>query len=65
MDVAAYQTCMETGQGMQAVKQDIEEAGKIGVQSTPTYVINGVRVSGGLTPSAFDDFVVVLKQTTQ
>ena len=64
-DVAAFRTCMETGQGMQAVKADIAEAGKIGVQSTPTFVINGLRVTGGLTPSSFDDFAAVLKRTTR
>ena len=64
-DVAVFRTCMETGEGMRAVKEDIAEASKIKVQSTPTFVINGLRVSGGLTPSAFDDFAAVLKQTTR
>lgn len=64
-DVAAYRTCMETGEGMRAVKEDIAEAGKINVRQTPTYVINGIPVPGGLSPSAFDDFAAVLKQTTR
>lgn len=43
-----------------AVKKDIEEGAKIGINSTPTYVINGSPV-GGLTPALFEDFIAVLK----
>lgn len=60
VDMAAYKACMDAGQGMAAVKKDIEEGAKIGINSTPTYVINGSPV-GGLTPALFEDFIAVLK----
>jgi len=63
IDVAQFNACMSSGDGMAAVQRDIAEAGKAGVTSTPTYVINGLPVAGGLTPAMFDDFVAVLKET--
>lgn len=63
MEVAAFRSCLESGQGMEAVRRDIAQAGTAGVQSTPTYVINGIPVSGGLSPFAFEDFAAVLRDT--
>ena len=62
LDLPRFRACMDSGEGLTAVKSDIAEAGKIGVLSTPTYVINGLPVAGGLNPSMFDDFVAVLKE---
>ena len=62
LDLPRFHACMDSGQGMEAVKRDIVEAGKIGVQSTPTYVVNGLPVAGGFSPSMFDEFAAVLKE---
>ena len=62
MDPAAFEACMASGQGMEAVKRDIEEAVKINVQSTPTYVLNGIIITGGFTPAVFEEFVAVLRE---
>ncbi|MBI2104347.1 MAG: thioredoxin domain-containing protein [Candidatus Omnitrophica bacterium] len=62
MDPTAFEACMASGQGMEAVKRDIEEAAKLNVQSTPTYVLNGIVITGGFTPSVFEEFVSVLKE---
>ncbi|MBI3331099.1 MAG: thioredoxin domain-containing protein, partial [Candidatus Omnitrophica bacterium] len=62
MDAAAFEACMASGQGMEAVKRDIEEAAKLNVQSTPTYVLNGVVITGGFTPAVFEEFVSVLRE---
>lgn len=62
LDVPAFQACLTSGQGMEAVKHDIAEAQKIGVSSTPTYVINGLPVPGGITPAVFEDLAAVLKE---
>ena len=64
VDMPRFRACMDGRQGTEAVKRDIAEAGKIGVLSTPTYVINGLPVAGGLSPSTFDEFVAVLRETT-
>ena len=63
LDAVRFQACLSSGQGMAAVKRDIAEAAKVNVTSTPTYVIGGIPVPGGFTPSTFEDFVSVLKET--
>ena len=63
VDMSQFRACMESGQGLEAVKRDIAEAGKIGVVSTPTYIINGLPVVGGIQPIMFEDFVAVLQET--
>jgi protein-disulfide isomerase/uncharacterized membrane protein len=62
LDVAKFRACLASGEGMLAVKRDIAEGAKIGVTSTPTYVVNGVPVAGGVTPEAFRDLAAVLKE---
>ena len=62
MDPTAFEACMASGQGMEAVTRDIEEAAKVNVQSTPTYVLNGIVITGGFTPSVFNDFLSVLRE---
>jgi protein-disulfide isomerase/uncharacterized membrane protein len=60
LDGTAFQACMDSGEGLEAVKRDIAEAGKIGVQSTPTYVANGIPMAGMMNPSMFDQVAHVL-----
>jgi len=63
LDVPKFQACLASGRGMEAVKRDVAEGGKIGVSSTPTYLINGLRVPGMLSPSTFDAFADVLRES--
>ena len=63
LDLSRFDACLTSGEGLEAVKRDIAEAVKIGVTSTPTYVINGLRIAGGLSPSVFEDLVDVLHET--
>ena len=65
VDMAAFDACMNAGTGIEAVKRDIAEGKKVNVQSTPTYVINGVPMAGGLNPALFDDLAASLKGTGQ
>lgn len=62
LDVAGFNACLASGEGMAHVTKDIAEAGKASVVSTPTYLINGVPAGGGLTPETFQDFVDVLME---
>ena len=64
VDLAAFRACMSSGKGMEAVKRDVAAGGEIGVQSTPTYVVNGVRAAGGFNPDVFDDFAAVVSETS-
>ena len=63
LDVMAFVACLDSGQGMEAVRRDIAQAAAFGVQSTPTYVLNGIAVGGGLSPSAFEEFAAVLRES--
>ncbi|MBI3087795.1 MAG: hypothetical protein HYY91_02765 [Candidatus Omnitrophica bacterium] len=56
---------MGTGRGMEAVKRDIEEATRLQISSTPTYIINGIRMTGVMTPAVFDEFLSVLRRSAQ
>ncbi len=64
LDMQPFQHCMASGEGMTAVKRDIAQAGEIGVTSTPTFVINGVRIPGILNPSTFEDLTSVLGEAS-
>jgi protein-disulfide isomerase len=62
LDMARFRACLQSGEGMEAVKRDIAEAVKIGVPSTPTYVINGVPMVGMLNPATFEEMAAVLRE---
>ena len=62
VDRTQFETCLQSGEGMEAVKRDIAEAGRLGVPSTPTYIINGVPMAGMLNPAMFDDVAAVLQE---
>ena len=61
LDLAAFRACMDSGRGMEAVKRDIEEAARLGITSTPTYIVNGFRNVGLYTPATFEAFLDVLR----
>ena len=42
---------------MAAVKRDVAEAIRLGISSTPTFIVNGVLITGTLTPAAFEELV--------
>ncbi len=63
VDMTQFRACMESGQGLEAVKRDIAEGAKANITSTPTYVMNGVPLAGGIQPQMFEEFVAVLKET--
>lgn len=65
LDTAAFRACMDSGRGMEAVKRDIEEAKRLQITSTPTYIINGIRMTGVMTPATFEEFLSVLRRSTQ
>lgn len=57
-----FKVCMSSGEGMEAVKRDIAEAAKIRVTSTPTFLINGVRITGVIKPAMFEDLVAIMRE---
>ena len=63
LDVGKFSACMASGEGMRVVKEDIEEANKLGVTSTPTHFLNGIKLVGLLTPDRFEEFSTAILNT--
>jgi len=57
MDVAKYQECFDGKKTLDDVKADTSEANALGVNSTPTFFINGRRLSGAQTPESFKQMI--------
>lgn len=62
LHMETFQQCVDSGEGLEAVRRDIAEGQKAGVTSTPTFVVNGIPWPGGPTPAVFEDFLKVLQE---
>ncbi len=62
LDMAQFNTCLTEGRGREAVRQDVEEANRIKVKKTPTLVVNGRKIEGGLSPAQFAVVIAVEKR---
>lgn len=47
-DLAAYDGCVSREQYLQKIDNDIQDALRVGVQGTPTFFVNGIKVQGAL-----------------
>jgi len=56
LDTAAFNECMDTGKYTEIVQQDTATAQQIGVQSTPSFVVNGQPIIGA---QPYEQFVQV------
>ncbi len=57
MDVAKFQECFDGKKTLDAVKADQNEGTALGVNSTPTFFVNGRRLSGAQTPENFKQLI--------
>jgi predicted DsbA family dithiol-disulfide isomerase/Skp family chaperone for outer membrane proteins len=46
LDTAAFNACLDSGSKVDAIKQDMAEAAKVGVTGTPTFFVNGRMMLG-------------------
>jgi len=53
LDVPKFQECFDGKKSQDAVDADVQEAGALGVNSTPMFFVNGRRLSGALAPNDF------------
>ena len=53
LDTARFQECFDGRKAQAAVDADVHEASALGVNSTPTFFVNGRRLSGALAPADF------------
>jgi len=59
LDLSEFQNCMKSDLARAAVQNDVDEAKRLGIDSTPTFVINGKLFRGALS---FDDFKAVIEK---
>jgi protein-disulfide isomerase len=60
-----FEKCLGSSNIRDAIHKDMEEAGKIGVRVTPTFVINGKVFEGLIDPAAFEQEIdLQLKRST-
>lgn len=57
LDAAKFKTCVETGKYSQEVQADIAYASQVGVSGTPTFFVNGIKVSGAQPYSVFKQII--------
>jgi protein-disulfide isomerase len=57
VDVDKLKACIDGKEAMDAVKADQGEATALGVNSTPTFFVNGRRLSGAQTPESFKQVI--------
>jgi protein-disulfide isomerase len=66
LDEEAFNQCLDSGKYTDIVKQEIQMAQQLGVQSTPTFVINGTPVVGAQPFEAFQQVIdAALAKETQ
>ena len=57
LDVAKLNECIDARGSLDAVKADESEAAALGVNSTPTFFVNGRRLAGAQTPENFKQVI--------
>jgi len=57
LDVARFQDCFDGKKAAAALKADTDEAAALGVSSTPTFFLNGRRLSGAQTYESFKQLI--------
>ena len=57
MDVGKFQECFDGKQTLDAVHADSNEATALGVNSTPTFFVNGRRLAGAQTADGFKQLI--------
>ena len=57
LDRSLLQTCLASDRHDKAILESSQDGAKLGVQSTPTFFINGRRMRGARDPSQFQEII--------
>ncbi len=57
LDMVAFESCLTKQETLAEVEQDIKEATRIGVNSTPTFYINGLPLQGAGSLASFQEII--------
>jgi protein-disulfide isomerase len=59
LDVNAFNTCLDSGQGADQVKKNFNEGLELGITGTPSFVVNGRFISGSIP---YDQLRIILEE---
>ena len=59
LDIQAFDQCLSSGKRQQAVQKDVDEAARLGIGGTPSFIINGRWLSGA---QPLESFVRVIEE---
>ncbi|HEV7396385.1 MAG TPA: thioredoxin domain-containing protein [Pyrinomonadaceae bacterium] len=59
LDLPKFQTCIASELAEAAVRRDVQEARKLGIDSTPTFIINGEVIRGAV---GFEEFKAIVER---
>lgn len=62
LNIEKFEACLNEGRYRARVDQDVDQGRELGVQSTPTYFINGVLIAGAQPLAAFSEIIDELLQ---
>src|SRR5205085_5203791 len=57
LDIPRFKSCLDSEISSDAVLKDVEEAKRLGIAATPTFIINGTPVRGALSFENFSDII--------
>jgi len=57
LDVVQFETALDSGQYREIVEADMQEAQRLGITGTPTFVINGRKLVGAKPLAAFETII--------
>lgn len=57
LDAESFQRCLEEGEALDKVEDDVREGRRAGVQATPTYFVNGRMLRGLTDPDSLADLI--------
>ena len=62
LDLNEFKSCLDSGRGLEIVREDIKAAYNAGVKSTPTLIINGRQLQGVPKPWMLDEILQYSKK---
>lgn len=60
LDQAAFDTCLDSSEALEAVQAQTAQAGSFGLRGTPSFLINGIPLGG--TPNSLDSWRALLDE---
>ncbi len=62
LDTTKFNACLDSGKFTQVIKDETQMAGSLGVQSTPTFLVNTTPVQGAQPFDTFSKLIEAAKQ---